>query len=67
MFPIHWLLVVWIAVDIGLLLANLTVDWDRYYLSVVAWSSIAAAIGVHSLIRGVIGQLSLKPRELTPL
>jgi hypothetical protein len=50
-----------------LLLANLTVDWDRYYLSVVAWSSIAAAIGVHSLIRGVIGQLSLKPRELTPL
>jgi hypothetical protein len=66
-FPIHWLLVVWVAVDVGLLLANLTVDWDRYYLSVVAWSSIAAAIGVHSLIRGVIGQLSLKPRELTPL
>jgi len=66
-FPLHWLLVAWVAVDLGLLLPNLTVDWDRYYLSVVAWSSIAAAVGVHSLLLGVIGQLSLRPRELTPL
>jgi hypothetical protein len=66
-FPIHWLLVVWIALDIALLLGNLTVDWDRYYLSVVAWSSIAAAVGVSALIRAAVGQLRLKPRELTPL
>jgi 4-amino-4-deoxy-L-arabinose transferase-like glycosyltransferase len=65
-FTVHWLLVAWIGVDLVILLANLTADWDRYYMSVVAWSSVAAAIGVHSLIQGIVGQLQLKPRELTP-
>jgi hypothetical protein len=66
-FPTHWLLIAWIVVDVALLLANLTVDWDRYYLSVVAWSAVAAAVGLQALWSGIVGQLRLKPKELTPL
>ena len=66
-FPVHWFLVAWVVLDLATLLANLTVDWDRYYLSVVAWSSVAFAVGLNAVWRSVVAQLRLKPKELTPL
>lgn len=65
-FPFHWLLVAWVGIELVILATNLTLDWDRYYLGVVAWSSVAAAVGLHALIRGFVSQLRLNPRELTP-
>ena len=45
-FPREWLLCAWAAADTALLLRGLTLDWDRYYIVAIAWSSVAAGCAV---------------------
>lgn len=44
--PSQWVVLVWGAVEVAMLLRGLTLDWDRYYLGIVAWGSVVAGLGV---------------------
>lgn len=50
-FPRLWLIPSWGLAEIILLCRGLTVDFDRYYLGIVVWGSLAAAIGTTTLQR----------------
>lgn len=59
--PAAWLLAAWAAVEVAVLLRELTLDWDRYYMGVVAWSSLLAAIGVGGVSKNVMRRMVLAP------
>ena len=44
-----------------MLLQNLTLDWDRYYLGVVAWTSLLSALAIVETIRGIGRRFVLTP------
>jgi 4-amino-4-deoxy-L-arabinose transferase-like glycosyltransferase len=59
--PIEWLLVTWTAVEVGVLLRNLVVDFDRYYLGAVTIASLLVPYGVAGALRRIHDQLVLRP------
>jgi hypothetical protein len=38
--------IVWVGVDLAILGENLLLNWDRYYISVIAWSSLLMALAI---------------------
>lgn len=61
LLPISWLLVIALLVEIALLLRNLTLDFDRYHLGMVLWSSLLTAYGLASVWYGFWSRLILTP------
>lgn len=44
--PWQWLMVLWPLAETAMLAKTLVINWDRYYLGVVAWSSLLFAVAV---------------------
>lgn len=59
--PTEWLLVTWTSVEIALLLRNLVVDFDRYYLGTVTIASLLVPYGIAGAWRSIHDQLVLRP------
>lgn len=59
--PAPWLFCLWPLVEAGMLLGTLKLDWDRYYMGVVAWTSLLPVIGIAGLVHGFWDRLVLKP------
>lgn len=59
--PVAWVIVTWSLVEIVVLSRGLTLDWDRYYMGVVCWSSLLAALGVGGTLTSVGRKLVLAP------
>jgi hypothetical protein len=59
--PIAWVLVVWPVVEVSMLLQSLTLNWDRYYLGVVAWTSMLVAYALSGVTRRLRDRLVLFP------
>jgi hypothetical protein len=59
--PAAWLIAAWAPVEVAVLLRELTLDWDRYYMGVVAWSSLLAAIGVGGTSKNLMRRMILAP------
>ncbi|HVJ80658.1 MAG TPA: glycosyltransferase family 39 protein [Planctomycetia bacterium] len=64
--PSLWILALWPLVEMAILLPNLTLDWDRYYLGAIAWSSVLAAFAVTGIGERIVNQLRLPPRPAEP-
>jgi hypothetical protein len=60
-FPAVWALAIWPLVECLMLQQNLTIDWDRYYLGVVTWTSVLTAFAVTGTAKRFIDQLRLAP------
>jgi hypothetical protein len=61
-FPAVWALAIWPLVECLMLQQNLKVDWDRYYLGVVTWTSVLTAFAVTGSAQRFVDQLRLVPR-----
>lgn len=59
--PYAWVIVAWALVEMLMLLRGLTLDWDRYYMGVVTWSSLLVALGVGGTLTTIGRKLILPP------
>lgn len=64
--PAVWVLIVWIVVEGGSLLGNLTLNWDRYYLGFVTAASVLAAYGLGASAVAIREKMILRPPTLEP-
>lgn len=56
--------IVWMLLDVTILTRNLTLNWDRYYMSVVAWCSLLSAVGLVYLVPR-LRSIAIRPAEPT--
>lgn len=61
--PMTWLLIGWLGVEILILSRELTLDWDRYYLGIVAQTAAFGAICVGGLLQTISNRLVLMPPQ----
>jgi hypothetical protein len=59
--PGVWILAVWPVVETAVLLNNLTLNWDRYYMGVVTWASVLAAVAIGGTLNGLKERMVLTP------
>jgi 4-amino-4-deoxy-L-arabinose transferase-like glycosyltransferase len=62
--PTFWLIPLWLILDAVLLQQNLTLDWDRYYLSTVAQGSVVSSLGLAAWARGFVNAMKLPVTNL---
>ena len=65
--PLSWVLVAWPLVEVVSLSRNLKVDWDRYYMGVVAWTSLLVVFGLTRTGQRILDRLVLKPPVREPI
>lgn len=64
--PRLWLLLVWPLLETLLLLPNLWLNWDRYYLGTVTWSSLLMALAITGTMQRITSRLVLPPPNDAP-
>ena len=61
LIPIAWLLLAWPLVEVLMLAKTLTLDWDRYYMGVVVWTSLLIPYALAGHLRRLRNRLILTP------
>lgn len=60
-WPIAWIVMAWPIAETLILLQNLTLDWDRYFLGVVAWTSLLSSLAIVEIVRRIGRRFILTP------
>lgn len=59
--PVAWLPLAWFSTETAMLLGNLTLNWDRYYLGIVVSGSLTFAYGVGAAVSGLWRRMVIAP------